>query len=79
MNEVSFFYFNTACSSSISSAIDSFGVIAVLCNQIIHLYSINGTYLNVSITNSISNPYQIGFDGFGYLIISASDGLHVFH
>ena len=41
VNEVSFFYFNTACSSSISSAIDSFGVIAVLCNQIVHLYSIN--------------------------------------
>jgi len=77
VNEVSTLHFITACTSAISIAIDSFDDMAVLCQHKIDLYSINGTYLNVSKSISISNTYQIGFDELGNLIISAHDGIFI--
>jgi hypothetical protein len=71
--------FNTTCNSITSLAIDVFGNIAVVCNPFIHLYSTNGTYLNVTWTSPIGNITSIGFDGFGNFIVTAYNGIHIFH
>jgi hypothetical protein len=71
--------FNTTCTSITSLAIDLFGNIAVVCNPFIHLYSTNGTYLNVTWTSPIGNITSSGFDGFGNLVITAYKGIHIFH
>ena len=78
-NEVISFYFNTKCTSITSIAIDIFGNIAVICSPFIHLYSINGTYLNVTWTSSFGNITSIGFDGFGNFVLTAYDGIYIFH
>jgi hypothetical protein len=71
--------FNTTCFSITSLAIDAFGNIAVICSQYIHLYSTNGTYLNVTWTSPIGNITSIDFDGFGNFVVTAYDGIHIFH
>jgi hypothetical protein len=71
--------FNTECNSITSLAIDAFGNIAVICGQFIHLYSTNGTYLNVTWISPIGNITSIGFDGFGNFVVTAYGGIHIFH
>jgi hypothetical protein len=71
--------FNTTCNSITSLAIDIVGNIAVVCSPFIHLYSTNGTYLNVTWTSPIGNITSIGFDGFGNFVVTAYDGIHIFH
>jgi hypothetical protein len=71
--------FNTICNSIISLAIDIVGNIAIVCNSFIHLYSTNGTYLNVAWASQIGNITSIGFDGFGNFVVTAYNGIHIFH
>ena len=71
--------FNTTCSSITSLAIDIFGNIAVICTPFIHLYSTNGTYLNVTWSSPVGNITLIGFDGFGNFIVTGYDGIYIFH
>ena len=78
-NEVISSYFSTKCTSIASMAIDIFGDIAVICSPFIHLYSTNGTYLNVTWTSPIGNITSIDFDGFGNFIVTAFDGIYFFH
>jgi hypothetical protein len=66
--------FNTTCTLITSLAIDLVGNIDVICNLYIHLYSTNGTYLNVSWTSPIGNITSIG-----NFIVTAYDGIHIFH
>jgi hypothetical protein len=71
--------FKTTCNSIISLAIDAFGNIAVICNPFIYLYSTNGTYLNVTWTSPIENITSFGFDSFGNFVVTAYNGIHIFH
>ena len=78
-NVTSSFDLIQSCYSTTSLAIDSFGVIAVLCNPYIYLYSTNGTYLNASWTSPVENVTSIGFDGFGNFILTTYNGIYVFN
>ncbi len=71
--------FNTTCTLITSLAIDIVGNIAVVCSPFIHLYSTNGTYLNVTWTSPIENITSIGLDGFGNFVVTAYNGIHIFH
>jgi hypothetical protein len=71
--------FNSTCTSITSLVIDIVGNIAVVCSPFIHLYSTNGTYLNVTWTSPIENITFLGFDGFGNFVVTAYDGIHIFH
>ncbi len=78
-NEIITSHFNTTCGTSILSLeIDPYGQIAILCNLFIYLYSINGTYLNVSWSSPILNPTSIGFDNYGNFILTSKTGIYVF-
>jgi hypothetical protein len=79
-NEIIINSFNTLSDSITSLAIDSFGVLAVVCNNYIHLYSINGTYLNLTWTSPLAMPLtSIGFDPFENLIVTTFTGIHIFN
>ena len=78
-NEIIVYSFNTSCNSISSLTIDYYGDIAVVCNPYIHLYSTNGTYLNLTWANQIENITSIGFDDLGNLILAANDGINVFN
>ncbi len=71
--------FYTTCTLITSLAIDIVGNIAVVCSPFIHLYSTNGTYLNVTWTSPIENITSIGFDSFGNFVVTAYDGIHIFN
>ena len=85
-NETVTSHFNTICNfnstygKSISLLeIDSFGQIAILYSSHIYLYSISGTYLNISWVSPIQNATSIGFDGLGNFILTAYSGIYVFN
>ena len=79
INEMITSSFNTTCSSIKSLLIDPFGYIAVLCtSNEIHVYSSNGTFTsNVSMTNLLLNPIDMGFDSKGNLVITDLNGVYI--
>ena len=79
-NEIIINTFNTLRDSITSLAIDSFGVLAVVYSNYIHLYSINGTYLNFTWTSPLAMSLtSIGFDAFENLIVTSINGIHIFN
>jgi hypothetical protein len=78
-NDIISSMFNTSCSTITSIAIDIFGNIAIICSSFIHLYSTNGTYLNVTLTSPVGNITSIGFDSYGNFIVTVSDGIFILH
>lgn len=68
----------TNCGSGItSSIIDQSGNLAILCSNIIHIYSRNGTYLGASWKSTIPNLSDMSFDNYGNLVLVATNGIFI--
>ena len=67
--------FWTLCSSINSLLIDSNGLLALLCSNIIFVYNWDGQYMNITWTSLVPNPIDISFDAYGNFAITAPNGV----
>ncbi len=72
--------FSTYCYYIRNFAIDQNGILAISCsyNNIIYLYTSNGTYTGQSWQSPVYYPNSINFDSNGNLVISNYYGLYIF-
>ena len=67
--------FGTLCSSITSLAIDSNGLLALLCSNTIYVYNSNGQYVNIAWASLVPRPVDIDFDADGNFAITAPNGV----
>ncbi len=66
----------TNCNFIMSLTFDSFGNLAILCSQNIYLYSVNGSYLNITLVIPFDNATSIGSNAFGQFSISSYNKIY---
>jgi hypothetical protein len=80
-NQIFHYSSSTLCSITRNFAIDQNGILAISCsyNNIIYLYTSNGTYTGQSWQSPVYYPNSINFDSNGNLVISNYYGLYIFN
>ena len=76
-NEVIIYNFSTLCGSINALAIDSNGLLALLCLNKIYVYNSNGKYMNISWISLVPSPQDLGFDAGGNFVITATNGVNL--
>ncbi len=79
-NQIFHHSFSTFCYNIRNFAIDQNGILAICCsyNNIIYLYTSNGTYTGQSWQSPVNYHNSINFDSNGNLVISNYYGLYIF-
>ena len=75
VNEVVISSFSTLCGSINGLAIDSNGLLALLCSNKIYVYNSNGQYMNISWASLVPYPVDLGFDADGNFLIISTNGV----
>jgi hypothetical protein len=77
-NEANIKNLSTICSKIVSSIIDTYGNLALLCNpDTVYLYSLNGTYLGASFKTLVPMVIDMSFDSHGDLILVTGNGIFI--